>query len=336
MNACTISILGWYGLFAVGCADAQSPGDGPVGKGTWTIERSTEYWRITGNLAAPANISAIASVDGKGFLIGSDDLMIAQYGTIDRKAKTLQIGGDVALLDKKADDEIDIEGIAAAPADGHYFVTGSHGLTKKGDMNKERRSIFRVSVSASGAVSRKIDQATLRDIFERDPVLRQFWEKPQQEGGINVEGLAWMNGSLFVGLRSPNVDDHALVVQVSAAQLFRKGKVAHQLHLLPLGDGLGIREMVSIAEGFLIVAGNAGDEPTRDYPVPRDYRKDRAYELFFWNGADKVERLMQLPRLPGRPEAVLVLDDSEARTSLLVLWDGIAGGAPLHFVLSKK
>ncbi|MCB1099540.1 MAG: DUF3616 domain-containing protein [Verrucomicrobiae bacterium] len=335
VSACTGSILGLCGLLTIGCADAQSPPKKLEEKSKWSIERAAGQWRIIGNLAAPANISAIASLNGDQFLIGSDDLMFAQYGTIDRESRTLRITGDVALLGGKGDDEIDIEGITSAQRDRQYFVTGSHSLTKKGNMNKERRSVFRVNVSASGAITRKIDRATLRDVIERDSILNPFWEKAQQEGGINVEGLAWKNGSLFFGLRSPSIDANALVVQVSASQLFNKGKVSHQLHRLPLGRGLGIREMVAIAEGFLIVAGNAGDEPTREYPIPRDYIKDRAYDIFFWNGVDQTDWLTRLPRRSGRPEAILVLDDSEARTELLILWDGIVGGAPQHFVLSK-
>ena len=334
----TASILVSCGLFAVGCAEAQSP---RVEKGiasTWKVERSGKAWKVIGNLMAPANISAIAAIDHDSFLIGSDDLLVAQHGKIDRSARVLEIEGIVELLGPKSDDEIDIEAIASAPEKKCYYVTGSHSLTKRGNMNKERRSVFRVDVDSDGdPKKKKIERESLRDNLRRDPTLKAFWEKPQQLGGINIEGLAWDEGYLLFGLRSPNIDDNALVLQVNARGLFKKGKDPHKLLRVPLGDGLGIREMVPIKEGFLIIAGNAGDEPTVKFPNPRDYVKGRDHQLFFWDPTEgKVRNLLTFLRVSGRPEGILVLADSERQTELLVLFDGIAGGLPTHYVIHKN
>ncbi|MGK0186007.1 MAG: hypothetical protein ACI9R3_001790 [Verrucomicrobiales bacterium] len=333
----------------IGCAEAQqNPTKKSAGQSSavtatdvnairkWSVKIARKAWRITGKLQAPANISAIASSDGKNFIIGSDDLKFAQFGTIDRTARVLEVKGDVELLGKKEDDEVDIEGIAAAPGERQYFITGSHSLTKKGNMNKERRSIFRINVSASGEPQKDKDRASLRDVIQQDPSLRPYWEKAQQQGGINIEGLAWKGASLFAGLRSPNLANHALVIEVNAGSLFRKGRTRHQLHRVPLGNGLGIREIAPILEGFLIVAGNAGDEPTREFPVARDYQKNRGYELFFWNPeSGAAVKLLRLPRLPGRPEALLVLEDSKTKSEFLLIFDGVIGGGPLQFTLTK-
>lgn len=324
-------------VMMAGCAEAQGPDAGQAVAAGWKVERSRERWTVAGDLKAPANISGIALLDGDRFLIGSDDLLVAQAGTIDRKRNALVVTETVRLLGSKDDDEIDIEGIAAAQGENCYYVTGSHSLTKKGNMNRERRSVFRVASRSGGRADWAIERESLEDNIKRDPALRRFWEQPQQLGGINIEGLAWRQGKLLFGFRSPNIDDHAMVLQVDAAALFRKGTDPHQLLRVPLGDGLGIREMAVIAEGILIVAGNAGDEPTPEFPVPRDYSKNRPYQLFLWNpDNNQVQRLMTFHGIPGRPEAMCVLADSQQQAELLVLFDGVAGGSPTRYLISKK
>lgn len=335
-------------IVSPGCADAQQQATikkqndpksvvqkKPVDQ--WKVRLAGKTWSFRGALDASANLSAIASCDGENFVVGSDDLGYAQFGSINRDSGILSIKGRVELLEKKEDDEIDIEGITAVPGGQKYFITGSHSLTKKGNMNKERRSVFEVDVDKQGAPKKKQDRSSLRDVIESDSNLRQYWEKAQQIGGVNIEGLAWKGEHLYFGFRSPNLDGNAVVVEVGARSLFRKGRPKHELHLVPLGKGLGIRELVSIQDGFLIVAGNAGDEPTREFPTPRDYVKNRSYNLFFWNPeSSRAVELLRFPRSPGRPEAMLVLEETAEKCEILVMFDGVIGGAPLQFTIEKS
>jgi hypothetical protein len=308
------------------------PGEG------WTLRMVSGAWSVVGDLQAPENISGIASIHADTFLIGSDDTKVVQGGKIDRAKKTLTISDTVKLLGKKDDDEIDIEAIAAAPDEGAFYITGSHSVTKSGKMNKERRSVFRLRTNKAGDkfYPKATKRESLKGIIEDDKTLKRYWEKPLQLGGVAIEGLAWRDGKLFFGLRSPNIDDHAIVLETSSSKFFRKGKQRYKLHRVPLGDGLGIRELVPLREGFLIVAGNAGDEPTREHPIPRDFREKRGYFIFFWEPeSNRVHQIAVLARTPGRPEAVLVLSDTEKEADLLFLFDGSAGGSPWHYRLTK-
>ena len=157
-------------------------------------------------------------------------------------------------------------------------------------------------------------------------------------GGIGIEALAVRNGKLFFGFRSPNLDDHAIVLEVPSDQLYRKGRETYRLHRVPLGDGLGIREFAVVKEGLLIIAGNAGDEPTREYPEPRDFHEKRGFFLYLWNPEKKsTRRIASFARkLPGRPEAMMVLSEDDVSLELLVLFDGADGAAPRSYKISKK
>ncbi len=320
-------------LVLVGCADTRpAHGDNSIAQ-SWSWKPSKGTWEVTGELLEPANVSAIASVDGQSFMIGSDDLSIAQHGTINRKTHKLSLLARVPLFKGEDKDEIDIEGIAAAPPEKAYYVTGSHSLTKKGKMTKERRSVFRVL--KKGTEWDEIDRKSLQNPIRDNATLQAYWEKPLQQGGINIEGLAWKEGQLYFGFRSPNLKGHALVLQLPAEGLFKKGKDKQVLHHVPLGSGLGIRELVAIREGFLIIAGNAGDAPTPEHRKSRDYTKGRPYGVYFWDPeCNSVKHLAILTR-PGRPEAMLVLADSAEATEVLILFDGVNGGSPMAYSINK-
>jgi hypothetical protein len=315
---------------ALGCSQGESTASG------WTWRPSKSTWKVYGDLLGPANISAIASVDGQSFILGSDDLTVAQFGAIDSKKRKLVLKGQVPLYKSKDRDEIDIEGIAAAPEEATYYITGSHSVTKKGNMNKERRSVFRVTVDHKTGHWNKISRKSLLDLIRDNATLSPHWEQSLQQDGINIEGLAWKAGQLYFGFRSPNLKEHALVLQVPTQGLFEKGKDEHTLHRVPLGRGLGIRELVAIREGFLLVAGNAGDSPTAEQPKSPNYLKGRPYGIYFWDPITNiVQRLATFAR-PGRPEAMVVLTDTKNTTEVLVLFDGVRGGAPTAYTLTKR
>jgi hypothetical protein len=167
-------------------------------------------------------------------------------------------------------------------------------------------------------------------MLEKDPTLGPYFGKPLQQKGVNIEGLAMRAGKLFVGLRNPNIEGRAFVLEVSAEDVFAGvARPAYILHKLRLGPGLGIREIVAAESGFLMIAGNAGSEPSKAFPRAKDYTKGRGYALFWWDGTGSaVHRIGAIPNPPGKAEAMTILEETADHALVLILFDGPKQGQP--------
>ena len=276
-----------------------------------------------------------------------------QVAELSRQGKSLKVLADVELLDSGR--EIDIEAIAV---EGDcYYITGSHGVSKEdGRIQENRYKIFRLKVdpatglpagepaaklrlapapvagaaSATGAEAKVLQVASLSDILKADAVLGPYFQKPLQHNGVNIEGLGARHGQLFVGFRSPNLGGKAYVMEITADQVFgdKKGR-NYRLHSLSLGEGYGIREIVAAGSCFLIIAGNSGSEPSDKFPKSENYREDRGYVIYSWDGkGTRVHRIGSIENPPGKAEAMTVLSESEQQMEVLILFDGAGKGRP--------
>lgn len=105
---------------------------------------------------------------------------------------------------------IDLEGITT---DGTYFyIVGSQSKAKGADQAGLARFTF--DAASQRAVGTQAATGLKRFLAENVAELRGMENKKYNDGGINVEGVAWdpQNKRLLLGLRSPIVDGHALVV----------------------------------------------------------------------------------------------------------------------------
>jgi len=223
---------------------------------------------------------------------------------------------------------------AAAYMDGHFYVVGSHGVSKKkGKVQDSRCRIFRLSF-LQGAGEPQTRGVGLGGLLSADPVLGSYFRKPLQQKGVNIEGLAAVGGRLYVGLRSPNLGGDAFVLEVCAEGLFGAKKTGYKLRQLPLGHGLGIREIAVVKGGFLILAGNAGSAPSLKFPLSPDFDEKRPYPLFFWSG-EKVVPLGNLPESPGKAEGLLVTVDEMGWWEVVVFYDSVKNGGARRFRVDK-
>ena len=306
-----------------------------------------EYWRqwsqielkghftIRGDVVADEDISGIACINERYGLLGADEDRNVYYFEISRQNKTIKILGDIELLD--SGDEIDIEAIAAE--NNCYYITGSHGLSKKqGDIESNRFKFFRLKVNPENGMADEraksktdfLAISSLTPILSKDPLLSRHFRQPLQQKGVNIEGLAVKDGRLFIGLRSPNLDGHMFVVELAADDLITGvADIDYRLHKLRAGKGLGIREIVRAKDCFLIIAGNAGSEPSDEYPESQDYRKNRGFELFCWDGrGPETHRIGRIPEAAGKAEAMMVLSENTEGIDVLILFDGPKDGKP--------
>ena len=167
-------------------------------------------------------------------------------------------------------------------------------------------------------------------------MLGPHFGRPLQRRGVNIEGLAARQGRLYIGFRGPNLGGDAFVMEIRADDVFSgTPRPPTKLHRLRLGEGLGIRELVATRSGFLIIAGNAGSEPSEEYAQSEDYDKDREFSLFRWDGKDPaVQKIGTLPKTSGQAEAMAVLEETKDSVTVLILFDGPKGGRPTVYRIS--
>jgi hypothetical protein len=291
---------------------------------------------ITGEVVEDQDVSAIAfSPEGTGVLASDEGSVVQVLRRTGRS--TAAIARD-AILGAKANAESDFEG--AAYDDGWFYLTGSHGVAKKtGKVQPSRYAVFRFRAdgSAQGTGVSDVAEATLTPVLKADPTLAPHFGKPLQRRGLNIEGLAARDGTLFFALRSPNLDGHLVVLEVQADELFTsKPQPSYKLHWVHVGPGLGARAIEATADGILIVTGNAGSEPEGDFPTADDYEEGRGYSLYFWNPATgAATRLADLHNPPGKPEALSLLGETPDAFDIVLLYDSATAGAPQRFTLQK-
>lgn len=318
------------------CAD--QPGTTGNGAGSWTRIEEVGRYSLLGSLPDAKNLSGIAFISDRFGLIGADEVRDVQAVEISRPDKTLRVLETIPLV--RSGSEIDTEAIAA---DGDcYYIVGSHGASKKkGERQDNRYGIFRLKVDPAtglpgGLKVAGLQAASLAGVIRAEPVLGEHFGQPLQQKGINIEGLAVRGGQLFVGFRNPNLGGFAFVMEIRADDVFGGStRPSYTLHKLQLGEGLGIREIVAGKSCFLIIAGNAGSEPSKKYGEAEDYEKDRDFFLFRWDGkGTEVHKIGALPKTDGKAEAMAILEETSDSVTVLILFDGLSRGRPTVYRIS--
>ena len=300
----------------------------------WRMEILPDEWQLAG-FENSLDLSGIATATATQCLVGSDESFYIQPGVIDAAKRRIEsrrpIALDVTASPKKA--EVDIEGVAYCPREKSYFVAGSHGVgKKKGEFEPDRHSVYQVPVDPGTGLVRKdgIRRTSLLPWLEKTPLLAAHVRKPLQQNGLNIEGLTVSGDRLFFGLRAPNKDGRGLVMEVDPAVLFQERAEPLKVHEIAIEEGRGIRDIVSINGGFILVTGNASAEPSKKIPQSEAKGPDKRFEILFWDGAGSATaRIGTLPENGGKGEGLLVLEDAASHIDLLVIFDGLPGGAPL-------
>lgn len=272
---------------------------------------------------------------------------------------------DEAVALRVDDGELDAE---AAATDGRfYYVAGSHSA-KRGDCasNPHSRHVIRFRLdpatgralrSANGVLVNYADSSRLWAIMQAQPGLAPFVgeqkclgsepprEAPSLPGrqGVNIEGMAVQGGRLYFGFRGPALEGTAQVLALDAEALFNPAATDPKAVLtgLTLGRSRGIRDMVAVKDGFLLLAG----------PDDSEASKEVSWTVWLWDGQPASTGKVVQPRLLAtldlsgvklrkcdkelKPEAITVLEETPAAFSLLVLSDGMCDGGPLLFRLAR-
>ncbi|HEX7331409.1 MAG TPA: DUF3616 domain-containing protein [Pyrinomonadaceae bacterium] len=233
---------------------------------------------LTSNPASPVPMTAfsggtfeasgVAHVPGTNSVLFVDDgrpneIFLMQLGE-DRKQtgtiKTLDIATSI----------IDLEGITN---DGEYFyVVGSQSKSKGADQAGLAR--FKFDAANQRIVGTQAASGLKKFLADNVDELRGLENTKYNNGGINVEGIAWdpLNKRLLLGLRSPVVEGNALVVPLklrdpkaalSFDNLEVEGRKAIRLSL----GGAGIRsiEYDESRKAFFLITGAGPNSEKMDF-----------------------------------------------------------------------
>jgi hypothetical protein len=300
-----------------------------------------ESVKIEGDIVKSRDLSALGIV-GNFLVIGSDESDRCQVLESAGRGYTLRKDRDVVLADDGK--EVDIEGIACEGR--RVYVIGSHShvrprLQAADSYAKNRKQIERIRTHPSRDLLARftlqedgkalsLEKTSLRSVIETNPILGPFAHLPANENGVNIEGLAVKEGRLYVGFRGPILRGNYVPIlkcdfdHLDSAEL-----------LFVNLEGLGVRDLAAVKEGFLILAGPMGDGPG-------------AAKVFSWNGRDCLPggkrpdaagETRELCRIPhkknAKPEGIVITQESESTYEFLVSFDGLPNGGIERFRLAK-
>ena len=226
------------------------------------------------------NISGAICLNGKDCLVVADELIAIQRIQLNRDLTSYTVGETFERIFSTCIDpeqgncpEWDLEALAR---DGQrIFVTGSMGFKrKKIKFDDDRWVVAGFDVGPDGTPSTSEAQIQnshrwLAELFTgHRPDISKYIDKPLQCSGINIEGLAHLNGNLIFGLRSPSGRSNGIGYLVEApAKPILNGDVTLEAKLHEVAfknaDGsavanAGIRALERIGKRLIILTGESG------------------------------------------------------------------------------
>ena len=220
-------------------------------------------------------------------------------------------------------------------------MIGSHGYPRDSahllDPNKDAAKIA-AHIAASSQIVRfrsadpraSVERtAKLREVISQQPDLNSHRDQRLEKNGLTIEGIAVRRGRILAGFRGPSLNDgRAGVLSVAVDSVFGNAAPDARLYRLPLGQGIGIRDLALFGDGVLVLAG-----PTASGPG--------SYGVYWWDGeSDNARLLKDLADAVGKnrkrkPEALLPLDGEASSLRLLVLFDREKDGAPVAITVPR-
>lgn len=293
------------------------------------IALSIDKIKFKGEILADKDISAIALV-GQHILIGADEGNIIQVLAPNKKGTKYKVANNIELpVNKALEKEVDIEGMAVI--DNTVYVTGSHTSSGESQEQNNRQRVFRFQLDPdTGELISSIDQRSLQQILIQDQVLSEFVDIDHNKNGIDIEGLAVKDNLLYFGFRTPVLKkDYLPVIVVDFAQLNSPNQ--YELRHVNL-EGNGIRDIVAVDKGFLILADATG-------------KNKNHFRLYFWDGSNDLSKpetnsgVKFLSKIDAkkdtRAEGLMVMNEENSSYQLLVVYDGVAKGNPTILEVKK-
>jgi len=210
----------------------------------------------------------------------------------------------------------DPESVSPGP-DGTLFVCTSHSPNKKGNLPESRRRLLQLSLGADRK-AKIIGQADLTKARASDG--KSVWVEGGERVAVDIEAIAYRDGALYIGLKSPLAADGsasiwrlAAVTSVLEAGVVPPGALAvwSRGRFCVPHDGKtvceGIADLAFLPDGSLLVAGNS----------PKGMPTDGGGSLWKLNAPNSAPVLLK--RFQGlKPEGIALAPD---KASAIVVFD---------------
>jgi multidrug resistance efflux pump len=255
--------------------------------------------------------SGIAWIDAwQRYLLVSDDTGLESANDNASWVFLLSRNGSVdptPVLMEGLDRVSDLESLAAAP-DGRIYFLASQSLNRQGKRPRIRTLLIGARLDGKKL---RVDGVmsfydSLLHATDADPSLlpalglrARFGDEPE----IEIEGLAWKDNTLFMGLKNPqDAQGRALIWRLEdPAAVIRRGSLSRadlklwQKAWLPVeGTAGGISELLFLPDGSLMLAAT----------------NDRGGALFQGRQSGGELRIQQVRRFPGmKPEGLCLSPD---------------------------
>lgn len=300
-----------------------------------------ELVRLNGAITAESDVSAAVRI-GALLALGADegsgdDELNNQVDLLkqDGSGEWSLVGTVLLARGTEKSPELDLEGLAT---DGtNLYAIGSHSrkrprLKRKKTIKANRKrleedavkrertreQLIRIRIGDDGQAETP-ELLSLSDLFDKDNVLDPFRKFASKENGIDIEGLAFHDGLLYLGFRGPVLRGNYVPVMVFDFDQPED----YALRFVRLG-GRGIRSIETVGDGFLLIAGPLGDG-------------EDGYRLVHWDGRDMVpgsdaptdidtavSSLREIPVPPGgKAEGLALLEETSDAWTILIVYDGI-------------
>lgn len=267
-----------------------------------------------GTLSAGAALEIAAPNDGNTFGVAPDDLA-------------------PRCRKEEEPESYDREAISVA-GDGYIYLVGSHGCSrKKNKYDAYGFLVTRFRLDAGGAAVDVQHSYRLSETLRVTAPFGSYFGRRLQPGddapppsqqGLNIEGAVVVGDELLVGLRAPSLNGQAFLVSVPVAGLFSDGSlIPSRTRTLSLGADVGVRDVVSLENGDLLVLAG-----------PTEEQAEVEFSLYRVNAANEARRLASVGRPSAKAEAVLVLQDNAQLLDVVVIYDGPRDGAPRRVLIA--
>jgi hypothetical protein len=238
----------------------------------------------------------------------------------------------------------DLDGEAVAFSNGYFYVVGSHGCSRhKNAFHLSSFIVARFRVDQQGSVI-NLDGTPLQgspglqqvatsyrvsDVLQKADDFSVSFAKDLSPptNGLNVEGLAIVGSTAYIGLRAPVLNSQATIVSAPVDEIFRSGhdRFSGQVKVLkvPVRPDEGIRDLAALSDGRLLALTGPAQEGKLD---PRLILIDpknpaTAREVAKLSGGD-------IPSEQAKAEGLLVLKEEGTKLGIVLLFDSAPRGAP--------
>jgi hypothetical protein len=215
-------------------------------------------------------LSGVAWSDALGrYLVVSDDVNDGEKKHPPH-VFALSPAGDLdpsPLVVRGLDELNDPESICPGP-EGTFFVTTSHSRNTKGKSPASRRMLLHLALRGRELeILGRVDLTDARTANGRVPWATEEADLELARGLVDIEGLSFRDGVLYLGLKAPLVDGAAQVLRLTEpVKTLASGKIPvdgvalfRKLRLCPGPTNEaceGIADLVVRADGSLVVVGN--------------------------------------------------------------------------------